>query len=165
MGQFTDFHFFGATESLLCSFGSPMFPWFFVILLALHWCLCIWRGTPLFQTSVLTSEGKYLLVQVAARWSLLWAGVACCRAPRAVACGDPRSGEASCVVGSGHQFTASKIVWSFRWVSGTKGACALSSASRPSGYGPGLVVVVGAVMCTCSGVGTGCTCLANAGRY
>ena len=32
------------------SFSGVMFPWFFLIPIALHRCLCIWRSSHLFQT-------------------------------------------------------------------------------------------------------------------
>jgi hypothetical protein len=35
---------------LFCSSGGVMFPWLFVILVALCWCLCIWRRRLLYQS-------------------------------------------------------------------------------------------------------------------
>lgn len=37
------------TGDPFCTFDGIMFPWLFVIPVALHWCLCIWRSRHLFQ--------------------------------------------------------------------------------------------------------------------
>lgn len=37
--QLIDLCFFRASKDLFCSFGGVMFPTFFIIFVALHWCL------------------------------------------------------------------------------------------------------------------------------
>ena len=61
------------TRGFLCSFGGVMFPWMFVISIAYHRCLHIWRSSHLFQTLLTERKGKERPSPVGgAYWSILW---------------------------------------------------------------------------------------------